>query len=100
MFSLSAEASVRNNLAAEAQDAIYQFFFTSGRKVQKVKIENYLKMSAAGLDYLVEAEVFAESYATTQFVEYHCGVFVKKNNRKWEAQQTACEAIPGASVLQ
>ncbi len=92
-----ARSSVRSNLAAEARDSIHQYFFTSGRQVKVVKLETFNKISTVGVDYLVEAEVYAESYVVGSYIEYHCGVFIKKDNSRWKAQQTVCESITGVT---
>ena len=91
----SALASVKGNLSAEAQDAIYQYFFNSDRTVKSLKIELYKKLNASGLDYLVEGEVIAQSPVGKQLTTYHCGVFIKKDRNVWMAIQTVCEALPG-----
>lgn len=95
MFSFeSAKATVNSNLSAEAEDAIYQYFFNSGRTVKSLKIELYKKLSGSGLDYLVEGEVVAQSPVDQLYITYHCGVFVKRDRMQWMAIQTVCEALP------
>ncbi len=90
----SAWASVNSKLSTEAQDAIYQYFFNSDRKVKSLKIELHKKLSGSGLDYLVEGEVVAQSPVDQRFITYHCGVFMKRDRMQWIAVQTVCEALP------
>ena len=90
----SAFALNQRLLAMEAEDSIYEFFNSSGRKVQRVNIEAYSHLTSGTLDYLVEAEVKAQSPINQGFIEYHCGVFIKINRNRFESQQTACEVVP------
>ena len=94
LSTFQAHASSQRDLALEAEDSIYEFFNSSGRKVKKVDIENYSHLNSGSLDYLVEAEVNAQSPVNQGFIPYHCGVFIKKNRNRWESQQTVCEALP------
>ena len=88
---------MRSNLAVVVQDSIYQYFFTSDRNVKTLKIGTYKKLSTSGLDYLVEADVVAQSPVNDEYISYHCGVFIGKIRNRWENQQTVCEALPGIS---
>lgn len=94
LSTFQAHAASQRELAVEAEDSIYEFFNSSGRKVQKVDIENYSHLNSGALDYLVEAEVKAQSAVNQGIVPYHCGVFIKKNRNRWESQQTVCEPLP------
>lgn len=91
---LQSHATNQKELALAAQDSIYEFFNTSGRKVQRVDIENFSHLTNGALDYLVEAEVEAQSAINQAMVPYHCGVFIKRWHNRWETQQTVCEPLP------
>jgi hypothetical protein len=91
------QAFEKSKLYNQAENSIYEYFQSSGRKVEKVAIESYSRLASPRLDYLVEGEAFAESPLGQNIIGYHCGVFVKKMQGKWVTHQTDCEAISNAA---
>lgn len=81
------------SLVVTAEGAIYNFFHPSGRRVEKIRLEGYRKISTASANYLVEADVRAQSAITKLVIDYRCGVFLRKNARDWEERYTDCEPL-------
>jgi hypothetical protein len=81
------------SLASTAEGAIYNYFYPSGRRVEKIRLESYRKINTVSANYLVEADVRAQSPVTKTFIEYRCGVFLQRNRFEWEERYTDCEAL-------
>lgn len=88
-----AKDSKRIQLSMEARSSIYQFFKLSDRDVQSIEVEYIKSFSESFVDYLVEANVVAQSPFAQDLIDYRCGVFIKKIGSKWFSQQTVCEAL-------
>lgn len=92
-FSAAQSSAVVREISAQAQVAVIQFFVPSGRRIEKMVVESYSRMNSSNSDFLVELNVVAQSPRGPRTMEYHCGVFIKKVNAKWQARHTECEAL-------
>jgi hypothetical protein len=83
----------RNSLALSAEEAIYNYFYPSGRRVQKIRLEGYRRTNSQLENYLVEADVRAESPVSRSMIDYRCGVFLQKLRNSWDERYTDCESL-------